>query len=105
MFISKLYWNYIDEKYCDKEEFKLCFNHLQRSRFFGYIKVAWQPYNYKLQRGLESTSLLFSRSVSVNNIYPTTSVKHDILAATFLYLGKFLSYQQKLMFVWLSDYL
>ena len=69
------------------------------SRFFGYIKVAWQQYNYKLQRGLESTSLLFSRSVSVNNIYPTTSVKHDILAATFLYLGKFLSYQQKLMFV------
>jgi len=35
-------------KYCVKEELNLCYNHLQRSRFFGYIKLTRQQhYNYK----------------------------------------------------------
>ena len=79
LFISKLYWHYIDVKYCVKEELKLCYNHLQRFVSFGYIKLTWQQYNYKLRYGIESTTLLFSRSVSTNNIYATHTRKCKIV--------------------------
>ena len=72
LFISKLYWNYIDVKYCVKEELQLCYKHLQRFVSFGYIKFTWQQYNYKLRCAIESTTVLFSRSVNTNNIYATT---------------------------------
>ena len=72
LFISKLYWNYIDVKYCVKEELQLCYKHLQRFVTFGYIKFTWQQYNCKLRCAIESTTVLFSRSVNTNNIYATT---------------------------------
>ena len=71
LFISKLYWNYIDVKYCVKEELQLCYNH-NRFVSFGYIKFTWQQYNCKLRCAIESTTVLFSRSVNTNNIYATT---------------------------------
>jgi len=39
LFISKLYWNFIDENDCVKVEFKLCYNNFQGFVSFGYIKL------------------------------------------------------------------
>jgi len=52
----------VNVNYCVEDELKLCFNHLQCSRFLAYINLTWQQYNYKLRCGMESTTLFFSES-------------------------------------------